>query len=422
MSKPGYPKDRAIPVTVHNSYTDHTGHTTSGTDTCVQDRLFEDKSGDNSPGWPAVKQVNYYLRSKFTWNQSPLSVSATVHQSGGDDISEGNFGDAYGASNNPWADTRFGLDHEVIDVYNRLIYKMINQIQSHRVDLGEIFHTRQQTANLVGDTARKLAEALWNATHGQPGRILPSLLGHNPPGGNRIRPPGGGRVSSLLGGIPNEWLAFQYGWKPLYQDVYNSCQNLLDTYNEPTAPYFTASASATASASDKTLVYDRAVPWGPRYELKCTNRSVKGKAEIHYSIDSRFGSNLSQFGISNPAATAWEIVPYSFVVDWFLPIGPFISAMGYSQGLGLRDAWWSYHANQEVSQRVMDTSVSSGNIDAHFSGASGSGSAFVFERHPMEEFPLPPLPSFKDPLTLTHLSEGLSLLSGVVSGTPPHKN
>lgn len=413
MSRPGYPKDQAIPITVHNSYTDRHGHTTNGTDTCVQNRLFEDKSGENTPGWPANQQVNYYLRSKFTWNQSPLSVNARVHFSDGDDVSEGNFGDSYGASNNPLADTRFGLEQETSEVYNKLIMKLINMIQANRVDLGEIFHTRQQTANLIGDTLRKLAKAATQVARRDPKGALTTLLG-SPPG--RAGPARYGRVTRYLGGIPNEWLALQYGWLPLYQDVYSSCQNLLDTYNEPTLPYFTAWATAKVAASDKTLVYDRALPWGPRYEIKATSRSVKGNAEIHYNIDSRFGSNLSQFGITNPAATAWEIVPYSFIVDWFLPIGPFISAMGYTNGLSLRDGWWSYHANQEVSQRLLDTAVSYDNIDASFSGASGNGTAFLMERHPIEEFPLPPVPSFKDPLTLTHLSEGLSLLQGAVRG------
>jgi hypothetical protein len=33
-------------------------------------------------------------------------------------------------------------------------------------------------------------------------------------------------------------------------------------------------------------------------------------------------------GLVNPAEIAWEVVPYSFVVDWFLPIGSYISAWG----------------------------------------------------------------------------------------------
>lgn len=36
---------------------------------------------------------------------------------------------------------------------------------------------------------------------------------------------------------------------------------------------------------------------------------------------------LSQLGVTNPLATAWELLPLSFVADWLLPIGDFLSAL-----------------------------------------------------------------------------------------------
>jgi hypothetical protein len=33
-------------------------------------------------------------------------------------------------------------------------------------------------------------------------------------------------------------------------------------------------------------------------------------------------------GLVNPLEIAWEVVPYSFVVDWFLPVGSYIAAWG----------------------------------------------------------------------------------------------
>jgi hypothetical protein len=35
---------------------------------------------------------------------------------------------------------------------------------------------------------------------------------------------------------------------------------------------------------------------------------------------------LSQLGLANPAAVAWELVPFSFVVDWFTDAGTFINS------------------------------------------------------------------------------------------------
>lgn len=42
---------------------------------------------------------------------------------------------------------------------------------------------------------------------------------------------------------------------------------------------------------------------------------------------------LNQLGLANPLATAWELVSYSFVVDWFVPIGPVLNALSARAGL-----------------------------------------------------------------------------------------
>jgi hypothetical protein len=38
-------------------------------------------------------------------------------------------------------------------------------------------------------------------------------------------------------------------------------------------------------------------------------------------------------GLEDPLSTAWELVPYSFVADWFLPIGDYLSASALSRAL-----------------------------------------------------------------------------------------
>jgi hypothetical protein len=36
---------------------------------------------------------------------------------------------------------------------------------------------------------------------------------------------------------------------------------------------------------------------------------------------------LSQLGITNPALLVWELIPYSFVIDWLIPVGDFLSSL-----------------------------------------------------------------------------------------------
>ena len=50
---------------------------------------------------------------------------------------------------------------------------------------------------------------------------------------------------------------------------------------------------------------------------------------------------LEQFGVLNPASVAWELTPFSFVVDWFVNIGSFLRQFGDTAGLGIEHAFVS---------------------------------------------------------------------------------
>lgn len=39
------------------------------------------------------------------------------------------------------------------------------------------------------------------------------------------------------------------------------------------------------------------------------------------------------FGLINPAVLAWELIPFSFVVDWFAPIGNTLDALDAGVGV-----------------------------------------------------------------------------------------
>lgn len=86
------------------------------------------------------------------------------------------------------------------------------------------------------------------------------------------------------------------------------------------------------------------------------------------------------FGVDNPLGTAWELMPWSFVIDWFLRVGDWISALAPKISLPVQfvDLGWSIKIRQDCdSYFTAPYGFKSGKISD-----SGPESYVVYERHP----------------------------------------
>ena len=54
-------------------------------------------------------------------------------------------------------------------------------------------------------------------------------------------------------------------------------------------------------------------------------------------------ASAAQFGLTNPLLVAWEVVPFSFVVDWFLPVGDYLEGLTSLHGLKLSETSLTVH-------------------------------------------------------------------------------
>lgn len=125
--------------------------------------------------------------------------------------------------------------------------------------------------------------------------------------------------------ISNAWLQHRYGWLPLMQDVHNAMNTLVDLSERPDAHIGRVTGTDRLERTE-TLV-DTLAMVSP--ETKCT-RIVKTTESVRvvWLFEAKPENVLGRLGLLNPLEVAWELIPLSFVADWFVPISAYLSGMG----------------------------------------------------------------------------------------------
>lgn len=115
------------------------------------------------------------------------------------------------------------------------------------------------------------------------------------------------------------WLELQYGWKPLLHDAYHGAQQLAHMAGEPFSNVVRASRRlAEAPPSPDVGVKPKSGVYYTRHSYKAVIREVDVPLLT---------------GLTNPETMAWEKLPYSFVVDWFIPIDTYLHARGVASSV-----------------------------------------------------------------------------------------
>lgn len=125
------------------------------------------------------------------------------------------------------------------------------------------------------------------------------------------------------------WLEYHFGWEPMVKDIY-SAVSILQSNPSPRV--------ARGSSSVTTNTGSYAAPSKNHWSGSVSNRiSVKYQATVRVSNPNLHRAN--QLGLINPASVAWELIPFSFLVDWFIPVGAFLNSYTDFVGLELENSF-----------------------------------------------------------------------------------
>jgi len=307
---------------------------------------------------------------------------------------------------NYYVDGGYGLSADVYglpDFPNDLENAVINQAllklkqqSSKGLNLGVAYAERRETAAMLGSACGKIADSVRRFRGARPkdwARLVRSAAGH-----------GEGYDT------PGAWLETQYGWNPLMQDIQDASYALDHTVS--TKPVLnTIKSSQQRAIRDKylrTTGYDNDFGWDCDVvgEHRC-------RVRLDYELDSALLATFSSLGLTNPAEIVCERLPYSFVVDWFIPVGDYLSIWDATLGWTFKGGTLSRKTKVGVTSHGVRDNLHNTGRYAHLmmdNGAQWNEHSEGYSRFVLTSSPMPRIPSFKDPISSKHIANAISLL------------
>jgi hypothetical protein len=261
----------------------------------------------------------------------------------------------------------------------------LNKLREGDVSLGVSLGERREAAGMMLANFGKIAKAYRALRKGEFSKAADALgIGYTrhqrSRDGRRYR--GGFRPED----VPSRWLEYQYGWKPLLSDVYNAAEAIVfEDYESPTRTYYHVKERQVYEESPSITT---TVNTGIALVTKSTQRiECLCRFDFYPDWDEMAFKTADDWGMTNPLSIAWELVPFSFVVDWALPIGDYLNALTAAKPYTLKGGSFSTYGRTRFRHELKG--VSSGAITVRTCFGDGQGWALGHKRSVYGNFPFP---------------------------------
>lgn len=349
----------------------------------------EFRSGTVTPGYVLAKATGNLPEHNFTYSSSESSVlkgmqrQRTTEVSGNwsESLTIGKVGPLFGLLE-PWGGPFLSLVE--LNLGNEVRAKLLRKVTDSDIDLSVVAGEFRETVGMHRELALRLAGALRAAGRGDLKGVASALSMKN------------------SGDWANAWLMVQYGIRPFVNDLYGAVKALekgmkKEGYhlNHAKSLFEDTRTDVTGSVLDGQFT--------TQWKVK-----VEAGARVKYSIENPLVATLASLGLSNPLTLLWELKKLSFVVDWGIGIGAWLSQLSASHGKKYRSGSVTVFVRVTGHTTYLKRVNSSNVLTEH------DGTSFYTRvkcvRTGYGTWPVAFLPALKDPLSLFTLTTSAALL------------
>jgi hypothetical protein len=201
--------------------------------------------------------------------------------------------------------TAFSGVYTVADEY-KLLAKLLGKVKGHTYNIGVSLAEVDKLASTVLGTMQNI------------GRFAIALRYRNVTEAIRAfgtKAPISGKSFQLQGtDISGRFLEARYAVEPAIQDVFSAAQAFEALSNGPRQQVFKASR-----------LVKKSIAFNGNWQK--ANMEVQAYRRYTYEMYEEMNA-FRQMGLANPLSIVWERLPWSFVWDWFMPIGTYLELIG----------------------------------------------------------------------------------------------
>lgn len=271
---------------------------------------------------------------------------------------------------------------------NQVTTEMLVKLSRQDYNLGIILAEGRKTSQMIATRTLQVLRAFRSIRRGR-WRDAARLLGIS------YQPGKAGMTPHQL------WLEMQYGWKPYLGDIYGAVKSLNKSFRE----------EGQLIRVSRQLVREDATP--PPYGGPGSGGSSRltVKAIAYYEVHSSTAVMLQEAGLINPFQVAWEVVPFSFLLDWFIPVGNMLQASTASWGMRFKDGCYVYTVRAKYSVTI-NPNKSGGSWVTLSNNRKAVSELFGMQRVPMVSVPLPGF-YMTSPFSSTRVANALALVAAL---------
>jgi len=274
------------------------------------------------------------------------------------------------------------------------------------VDIAE----SRKTFEMLTTTARRIADAVRSLKKGRIDKVT-KLFGLPKKSPALIR-----ANRDNYRDAANLWLEYKYGWSPLYKSCIDAAEHLASLMLAFRAVRHIRKSVVHPEVrfSDDILLED-----GGTWEIRARRTTVVKSVVKAWVTVGKDGSEseAAKLGFEDPHLVFWELVPFSFVVDWFCGIGNWLESMTAFLHCNLLDIGHSVLLSRETDYDVYTVVKGAGTysftIENRYRLVNGEyRPVYVsreYRRYRDVDVPMP-MPVLKNPLGISHLVTSLALI------------